>query len=140
MEDGRMKLLTDPNLSIADAKRQGTREEKDAQRMERKNAGFTDGPNSLITVKQHEQLMVAALTAYDQRKNAEIFEYIEYRLSVSGRLAAYKRLWMIRAARVAKPIVQLVQQRQLRKFLATNQDKGQATMHPDQVVEAIQRG
>jgi hypothetical protein len=70
--------------------------------MDRKNAGF-DGSSSFITIKQHEQLMAAALEAYDRRKNDEVIEYIEYRLSVTGRLVAYRRLWDLRVALAIRP-------------------------------------
>jgi siroheme synthase len=81
---------------------------KDAARMDRKNAGFNDGNNSLITIKQHELLMVAALEAYDRRKNDEIFEYVEYRFSVRGRFMAYRRLCELRVARALRPFAPLI--------------------------------
>jgi hypothetical protein len=101
--------------------------ERDAQRMARKNAGFDHGGTSFITLKQHELLMVAALEEYDTRKNGEILEYIEYRLSVTGRLIAYRRLWAVRLGLLARPIVPLVkryreiqQRKRLRAVAAAN--------------------
>lgn len=98
-----MSKIIPGSTSLEDAKKA-----KDSKRMTLKNAGFTDGGNSLITVKQHEMLMVAALEAYDRKKNDEIFEYVEYRLSVRGCVMAYRRLWEVRVARVLIPIVGLL--------------------------------
>jgi siroheme synthase len=137
-----MTKIISGSTSIADAKRQIPQKERDALRMARKDAGFHDGGNSLITLKQHELLMTAALTAYDEKKNAEIFEYVEYRLSVGGRLTAYKRLWQVRLGYVARPFVGFLKQYreiQQRKRLRASKNDPRA-LRPEQVVEAIERG
>lgn len=136
-----MKGLISGSTSIDDAKRAKT-----DQRMARKNAGF-DNANSFITIKQHEQLMAAALGEYDTYKNNEILEYLEYRLSVTGRLVAYKRLWEYRLARVARPFVSALQQyreiQKRKKLRAAARAAGQAVptvaMRPQEIVEAIEK-
>lgn len=136
-----MKGLIPGSTSIEDARRA-----KDEQRMARKNAGF-DSSHAAVTIAQHEKLMVAALEEYDVRKNQEILEYVEYRLSVTGRLVAYRRLWEYRLARVARPFVSALQQyreiRKRKKLRAAARAAGQAVptvaMRPQEIVEAIEK-
>lgn len=143
-----MSKIIPGTTSIADAKRAPTQAEKDARRMERKNAGFDNGGNSLITLKQHEMLMAASFAAYDENKNREILEYVEYRLSVTGRLVAYRRLWEYRVARLLRPIAPLVKQYraiQERKRIRALKNAGigngvvdPRSLTPEQVVAAIE--
>jgi hypothetical protein len=141
-----MSKIIPGNTSIAEAKRQLTQPEKDAKRMERKNAGFDHGGSSFITLNQHEKLVSAVIAEYDEHKNREILEYVEYRLSVTGRLVAYRRLWEYRIARALRPIAPLIKQyraiqqrKRLRALAAKNNGVvDPRTLTPDQVVQAIE--
>lgn len=129
-----MSRLISGSTSIDEA-----RAAKDAKRMERKNAGF-DSANAFITIKQHEMLMSASLQAYDESKNAEILEYVEYRLSVRGRVTAYRRLWAVRAGLVARPFVEMLNRyREIQKRKRLRAMKNDpAALTPQEVVERIE--
>jgi hypothetical protein len=59
------------------------------------------------------RLMAMALAEYDQTKNAELMEYIEYRLSIRGRTTMQRKKWLYRAGVVVRFIAQIPAVRKL---------------------------
>jgi hypothetical protein len=53
------------------------------------------------------KLMAMALAEYDQTKNVELMEYIEYRLSIRGRISMQSKKWLYRAGVVVRFIAQI---------------------------------